>query len=151
MANPWTVISCLPHPGVFVAETGEQTHSRMRKGWLTSVSTSFSLWTCCSCFSRITSGIFICFRAKKALLFLSLTRKTRPNVPVPEVGEPGRREWGWKESTVHGKTHYEKLLISHFACINYLWVLKPGIYSTYKSNDQFSKHSIKNLTTHSSD
>lgn len=61
-----------------------KTHRRMRKGWMISVSTSFSLWTCCSCFSRITSEIFICFRAKKALLFLSLTRKTRPKVPVPE-------------------------------------------------------------------
>lgn len=67
------------------------THSRMRKGWLTSVRTSFSLWTCCSCFSRITSGIFICFSAKKDLLFLSLTRKTRPNVPVPAFKWDERR------------------------------------------------------------
>lgn len=80
-SSPLLTFSCKSR--MLTSKPLARTHSRMRKGWLTSVRTSFSLWTCCSCFSRITSGIFICFSAKKDLLFLSLTKKTRPNVPVP--------------------------------------------------------------------
>lgn len=66
------------------------THSLTRNGWLTSFSTDFSLCTCCSCFSRMTSGILITFRAKKCLAVLSLTSCTRPNVPVPGGGDGTR-------------------------------------------------------------
>lgn len=61
-----------------------------RNGWLTSFSTDFSLCTCCSCFSRMTSGMLITFRAKKCLAVLSLTSCTRPNVPVPAGGDGTR-------------------------------------------------------------
>ena len=63
-----------------------RTHSLTRKGWLTSFSTDFSLWTCCSCFRRMMSGMVITFRAKKCLLVFSWTSCTRPNVPVPACG-----------------------------------------------------------------
>lgn len=59
-SSPWTLFPCSPFT---VGKKWGGTHSRIMKGWVTSVSTSFSLWTCCSCFSRMTSGIFICFRA----------------------------------------------------------------------------------------
>lgn len=71
-------------PGV-----GGGTHSLTRKGWLTSCSTDFSLCTCCSCFSRMTSGMLITLSAKKRLAVFSRTSCTRPNVPVPAGGGGG--------------------------------------------------------------
>ena len=63
-----------------------RTHSLTRNGWLTSLSTDFSLWTWFSCFRRMMSGMVITFRAKKCLLVFSWTSCTRPNVPVPAGG-----------------------------------------------------------------
>ena len=43
----------------------------------------FSLLTCSTCLSRITSEIVMIFRAKNCLVGMSLERTTLPNVPVP--------------------------------------------------------------------
>lgn len=69
------------------------THSLTRNGWLTSFRTDFSLWTCCSCFSRMTSGMLMTFSAKKCFAVFSLTSCTRPKVPVPAGGQVTRPDW----------------------------------------------------------
>ena len=43
----------------------------------------FSLLTCSTCFSRITSEMVIIFRAKNCREGMSRASTTRPNVPVP--------------------------------------------------------------------
>ena len=53
------------------------------KGCLTINRIAFSLLTCSTCFSRITSAIGRIFSAKYSLVGRCRTRTTRPNVPVP--------------------------------------------------------------------
>ena len=43
----------------------------------------FSLLTCSTCLSRITSEIVMIFRAKNCLVGMSRASTTLPNVPVP--------------------------------------------------------------------
>lgn len=63
------------------------THTLTMKGWEMEERICFSLLTCSTCFSLMTSLIVMIFRAKKFLLGRCLVRTTRPNVPVPTEGE----------------------------------------------------------------
>ena len=75
------------------------THSYMftMKGCDMEASIDFSLLTCSTCRSRMTSEIVIILRAKNCLVGMSLVRTTRPNVPVPERREGEGREREMRE------------------------------------------------------
>ena len=68
-------------------EKGEKkkitTHILTTKGWLTLRRMLFSFWTCCTCFSRMTSAMAKIFSAQYSRVLFSRHSTTRPNVPVP--------------------------------------------------------------------
>ena len=74
----------------------------------------FSLLTCSTCFSRITSAIVIIFKAKNARVGRSRANTTRPNVPVPVVGGEmrvwedvgGGRVGGSENGSVWGRRYH---------------------------------------------
>lgn len=62
------------------------THRFTINGWFISANMLFSFFTCSTCLSRITSAIANIFMAQNVLFVLSWHKHTRPNVPVPAIG-----------------------------------------------------------------
>ena len=78
---------------------GRETHMLTMKGCRIEARMDFSLLTCSTCLSRITSEMVIILSAKNCLVGMSRASTTRPNVPVPEcVGgvEGVWRGCGWR-------------------------------------------------------
>ena len=65
---------------------GWKTHMLTMKGCRIEARMDFSLLTCSTCLSRITSEMVMILRAKNCLVGMSRASTTRPNVPVPEYG-----------------------------------------------------------------
>ena len=67
-------------------EVERETHMLTMKGCRIEARMDFSLLTCSTCLSRITSEMVMILRAKNCLVGMSRASTTRPNVPVPECG-----------------------------------------------------------------
>ena len=63
----------------------------------------FSLFTCSTCLSRMTSEMVMIFRAKNCLVGISRARTTLPNVPVPVGKREERRERGREKVESEGE------------------------------------------------
>lgn len=74
------------------------TYKFTMNGWLISAKMLFSFLTCSTCLSRMTSAMASIFMAQYVLVVLSWHKHTRPNVPVPVVGETNKNRWErWKK------------------------------------------------------
>ena len=73
---------------------GRETHMLTMKGCRIEARMDFSLLTCSTCLSRITSEMVMILSAKNCLVGMSRASTTRPNVPVPECVGGVEGVWG---------------------------------------------------------
>lgn len=94
------------------------TYKFTMNGWLISAKMLFSFLTCSTCLSRMTSAMASIFMAQYVLVVLSWHKHTRPNVPVPVLGEKNKnRRERWKKGSI---------------CLGMMW--KPWIQNAHCKN-----------------